>query len=240
MKLLFARLRNRWTCLRYRNRKLDPAARRNLNALAHLDQSRPAKSYRYAVVDVETTGFDLRRDRILSLAAVRIFDGRILLGQTFNEVVNPGRDIPQASIKLHGIFPSQVANARTEEEVFSDFLDFLGKDILVAHHAAFDLNFLNKIMTGKYGFSLQNLTLDTETLFREIVDLPRLPPSRAARYQTGYSLDTIADHFDIEIQDRHTAIGDAIVTAMIFQRILARLNSGSDPVNRLVRAGYRF
>ena len=240
MKLFFARLRNRWTCLRHGNRKLDPAARCNLNALAHLEPSRPAKSYRYAVVDMETTGFDLRRDRMLSLAAVRIFDGRILLGETFNEMVNPGRDIPRTAIKLHGIFPSQVANARSEEEVFSDFLEFLGNDILVAHHAAFDLNFLNKIMRGKYGFGLQNLTLDTETLFREIVFLPPLLPTRAARYQSGYSLDTIADHFSIEIQDRHTAMGDALATAMIFQRILARLNKGQDPVRRLVETGYRF
>lgn len=240
MKLFLARLRNRWIRLRLRNRRLDSAALTNLKALDHLDLSRPAKSYRYVVVDVETTGVDLRRDRMVSIAAVRVIEGRILLGQIFNEMVNPGREIPRASIKLHGIFPSLVAEARPAEDVFSDFLDFLGDDILVAHHAGFDLNFLNKIMKRKYGFGLQNLTLDTEKLYHEIIFLPLLIPSRAARYQTGYSLDAIADHFDIEIQDRHTAMGDALATAMIFQRILARLNKGLDPVHCLVRTGYRF
>ena len=240
MKLFLARLRNRWLRLRLRNRQLDSVARSNLKALDHLDPSRPAKSYRYVVVDVETTGVDLRRDRMVSIAGVRVFEGRILLGQIFNEMVNPGREIPRAAIKLHGIVPGLVAESRTAEEVFSDFLDFLGDDILVAHHAGFDLNFLNKIMKRQYGFGLQNLTLDTEKLSREIIFLPLLPPSRAARYQIGYSLDAIADHFGIEIQDRHSAMGDALATAMIFQRILARLNKGRDPVRRLVKAGYRL
>jgi hypothetical protein len=61
VKIFFARLRNRWIRLRLRNRRLDPAAWSNLKALDHLDPSRPAKSYRYVVVDVETTGVDLRR-----------------------------------------------------------------------------------------------------------------------------------------------------------------------------------
>ena len=240
MKLFLARLRNHWIRLRLRNRRLDPAARRNLKALDHLDPSRPANSYRYVVVDVETTGVDLRRDRMVSIAAVRVFEGRILLGQIFNEMVNPGREIPRASIKVHGIYPGRVAQARTGEEVFSDFLDFLGDDILVAHCAAFDLNFFNKMMKRRYGFRLQNLVLDTEKLYREIVFLPLQPPSRAARFQSGYSLDAIADHFAIEIQDRHTAMGDALATAMIFQRMLARLNKGLDPVQRLVKTGYRL
>ena len=240
MKLFLARLRNRWIRLRLRNRQLGNAARSNLKALDHLDLSRPAKSYRYVVVDVETTGVDLRHDRMVSIAAVRVCEGKILLGQIFNEMVNPDREIGRAAIKLHGIVPGLVAEARTAKEVFSDFLDFLGEDILVAHHAGFDLNILNKIMKSKYGFGLQNLALDTEKLFCEIVFYPFLLTSRAARLQSGYSLDAIADHFGIEIQDRHTAMGDALATAMIFQRILARLNKGQDAVHRLVKAGYRF
>jgi DNA polymerase-3 subunit epsilon len=240
VKIFFARLRNRWIRLRLRNRRLDPAAWSNLKALDHLDPSRPAKSYRYVVVDVETTGVDRRRDRMVSIAAVRIFEGRILLGQIFHEMINPGREIPPASIELHGIFPGRVAEARTDGEVFNDFLDFLGDDILVAHHAGFDLYFLNKMMKRKYGFALQNLALDTEKLYRKIVFLPFQLPSRAARFQSGYSLDAVADHFGIEIQDRHTAMGDALATAMIFQRILARLNKGRDPMQRLLKTGYRF
>jgi DNA polymerase-3 subunit epsilon len=240
VKLFIARLRNRWIRLRLGNRRLDPAAWRNLKALDHLDPSRPANSYRYVVVDVETTGVDLRRDRMLSIAAVRIFEGKILLGQIFNKMVNPGQEIPRSSIKVHGIFPGRVAEAGTDEEVLSEFLDFLGDDILVAHCAGFDMNFLNKMMKRKCGFGLQNLVLDTEKLYHEIIVLPRQVPSRSARFQCSYSLDSIADHFGIEIQDRHTAMGDALATAMIFQRMLARLNKGLDPVHRLVKMGNHF
>jgi len=240
VKLFMARLRNRLTSIRFRNRELDSSARDNLKSLDHLVPSRPAKSYRYVAIDVETTGVNLHRDRMLSIGAVRIVEGKILLGKTFSEMVNPDREIPGASIKVHGIVPSQTAAARFAGEVFTDFLNFLGMDILVAHHAGFDLHFLNRMMKQKYGFPLQNLILDTEKLYCEIVLHPLRPPSRASRIQSGYTLDAIADHFGIEIQDRHTAMGDALATAMIFQRILARLNNGLDPMRRLVKTGYRF
>lgn len=240
MKLFFARLRNRWCRLRHRNRKLDPAARSNLKALDHLDPSRPASSYRYVAVDIETTGLDLLRDRMVSIGAVRVVEGRILLGQIFNEMVNPERDMPHSSIKLHGIVPNRIARARSAGEVFQDFLAFLGQDILVAHHAGFDLNFLNQIMKQKYGFPLQNLVLDTMELCREMVFLPLRPPSRVSRFQSHHTLEDAARHFGIEIWDRHTAVGDAMATAMILQRLLARIDKGSGQLSKLVKKGFLF
>jgi DNA polymerase-3 subunit epsilon len=240
VKLLFARLRNRWIRFRFRNQELDSLARANLKALDHLDPSRPVQSYRYVAVDLETTGLDLRRDRVVSIGAVRIIEGRILLSDVFNEMVNPGREIPRSSIELHGIVPARVAQARSAEEVFSDFLAFLGQDVLVAHHAGFDLYFLNRMMQEKYGFPLQNLALDTMELCREIVFLPQRPPSRVSRLQARHTLEDAARHFGIEIWDRHTAVGDAMATAMIFQRILARIDKGPGRLGRLVRTGACF
>ncbi|UCF92252.1 MAG: 3'-5' exonuclease, partial [Desulfobacterales bacterium] len=155
MRLFLARLRNRWIRAHFRSRGLPPPARDNLKALDHVDLSRPANAYRYVAVDVETTGLNRRRDCVVSIGAVRIFEGRILLGQVFNEMLNPGRELPRASIELHGIVPGRLAQARLAGEVLGDFLAFLGVDILVAHHAGFDLHFLNKLMKQHYGFPLQ-------------------------------------------------------------------------------------
>jgi DNA polymerase-3 subunit epsilon len=240
VKLFFARLRNRWTRIRLRNRELDPPSRSNLKALDHLDPSRSARSYRYVAVDLETTGLDLHRDRVVSIGAVRVVEGRILLGQIFNETVNPGQEMSHSSIKLHGIVPARLAQARSPAEVFQDFLAFLGQDIVVAHHAGFDLHFLNQMMKQKYGFPLQNLVLDTMELCREIVFLPLRPPSRVSRFQTRHTLEDAARHFGIEIWDRHTAVGDAMATAMIFQRILARIEKGSGQLSKLVKKGFLF
>jgi DNA polymerase-3 subunit epsilon len=233
--LTYARLRNRLTRFRLRNTALDTLARNNLKALDHIKPSQPAESYNYVALDLETTGLSLRHDRVVSIGAVRIVDGRIVLGDIFNEIVNPRREIPRASVALHGIVPGRAGGARSAAEVFKDFVAFLGADILVAHHAGFDLHFLNRMMKEKYGFRLQNLTLDTMELCCKVVFKPLRLPTRSDRSHLRCSLDAAANNLGIEIKDRHTAMGDALATAMIFQRILTRIDHGSGSLRKLLR-----
>ena len=241
MNLFLTRLRNRWLRARLKGRELHPLAKTNLSALGHLDLSRKARSYRYVVVDLETTGLSLSHDRVVSVGAFRVVEGRVRLGDVFNELVNPGRNIPESSIKIHGIVPDMVAEARPAWEVFDSFLAFLGMDILVAHHAGFDLDFINKVMRRSHGFPLQNLVLDTVSLCREIAFPPHRYPYGINLNNRKYSLDAVAEHFGIEIYQRHTAIGDALAAAMVFQQILARLEKGgSGFLRNLVRAGGVF
>ena len=177
----------------------------------------PAADAPLLAVDLETTGLSPSRDRVLSVAAFRIVEGRIRLGDVLSSLVNPGRSIPAAAIKIHGILPSMVSNAPLAVDVFDEFLDYLGTDILVGYHVGFDLHFLNKIMKQRYSFPLQNLVLDTRLMCRKIVfPLP-------LRYKGDPDLDTVADHFGVDTFERHSAIGDALATAMIFQRIMAQL-----------------
>jgi DNA polymerase-3 subunit epsilon len=241
LNFFLTRLRNRWLRARLKAKALHPLARTNLGALDHLNLSLTARSYRYVVVDLETTGLSLSHDRVVSVGAFRVVEGRVRLGDLFNELVNPGRNIPPSSIKIHGIVPDMVAEARPAWEVFDAFLAFLGVDILVAHHASFDLNFLNKVMRRSYGFPIQNLVLDTVPLCREIAFPPHRYPYGINLNQRRYGLDQVAKHFGIKIYQRHTSIGDALATAMVFQRILARLENGSSGILRdLVRAGGVF
>lgn len=226
-------LRNLWLRYRFRFAALAPAARRNLEAPARLRLTAPARSCSYVVVDVETTGFDPDRDRVVSIGALRVVEGRIRLGDAFHELVNPDRPIPASSIRIHGIIPAMVAGARPFGEVFDDFLHYLGPDVVVAHHAVFDLQFLNGAMKEKYGFELQNLVLDTVPMCREILFRPGL------RYPFGidldsrqYSLDNVAKVLGIAISRRHSALGDSLATAMILQRVLARLEKGESGLLR--------
>jgi DNA polymerase-3 subunit epsilon len=218
--LLLARLRNRWTRNRFRGKDLNPTARANLAALDHLNPNENAKNQRYVVFDLETTGLDLTKDRVLSVAAFRVIDGRLPFGDLFCTLVNPSRSIPSSSIKVHGIVPDMVADAPEFGEVFDQFLHYLGTDILVGYHVRFDLHFLNLQMKRTYGFSLQNLVLDVEQMCRNMV-FPKHLGSYALRFRSNPSLDEVARHFGVEIHERHTAVGDALATAMIFQRILA-------------------
>ena len=249
-RLFTARVINRWIRSRIRKKSLAPLASANLNALDHLDGSSPADLYAYTVVDIETTGLDLKNSRIVSIGAFKLMEGRIHLGRMFDQLVNPGRDIAAESITVHGIVPAMVATSPTGPAALEAFLKYLGSDILVAHNARFDLNFLNRLMRAQHGFALQNLVIDTLPLCEHLLlpkicrPMPRRPKllgrgavNPALRHNRR-SLEAIAHHLGIKIHRRHSAVGDALATAMIFQRSLAKLGSrGQGRLTDLIRAG---
>lgn len=222
LNLALARFRNRWIRKRLQVKELPPLAVANLQALDHLSLNQRIKNLRFVVLDLETTGLSLTRDHVVSMAAYRVVEGRILLGDTFNSLVNPDRTIPSSAVRIHGIMPSMVARAPLLEEVFDQFLCYLGTDILVGYHVKFDLNFLNICMQQRFGFPLQNLVIDAMLLCRKIL-FPGHLRSYALRLKGDQDLDAVAKHFGIQIHERHSALGDALATAMIFQRILAEL-----------------
>jgi DNA polymerase-3 subunit epsilon len=133
--------------------------------------------------------------------------------------------------------PSMVDDAPSFAEVFEKFLGYLGTDILVGYHVRFDLHFLNVYMRQTHGFSVQNLVLDAQSMCRKVCFPPHLR-SYAGRLKGLQDLDTVARHFRIEIQERHTALGDALATAMIFQRILIEIEkSGPGRLKNLLAIG---
>jgi len=233
--LVKARLKNKLLRARLGSRELPPAATANLEALDHLDPSRPAREFRYTFLDLETTGLNPDEDRVVSVGAVRMVGGRVRLGEVFSELVNPGRGIPVESIRIHGITPAQVAGARPAWEVFEDFLTWLGSDILVAHYARFELHFINYTMHRLYGFPLQNLVLDTVIMTERVV-LPS-DPYGIGRHKSERTLDSLARRFAISRAARHTALGDALLTAQLFQRMLALMRKKGPPtLAQLMRA----
>ena len=223
MSLVKAKLANLLLRRRLKRRGLHPHALANLEALEGLDPAAPINQCRFVVLDTETTGMDPEKDRVVSVGAVRVVSGRVRLGEAFSELVNPGRDIPAMAVKVHGITPDKIASARHGAEVFEDFLGFLGRDILVAHYAKFDLHFINRVMRERYGFPLQNLVLDTVLMCQAVVLAS--DPYGISRHQKACRLEALAQRFGIAAPERHTALGDALITAMIFQRMLARLEA---------------
>ena len=224
MNLWQAKLANRLARTRLARRKLAPEVRQNLLALEGKSRREMAISQRYVVVDLETTGLDHAKDRVVSVGAFRVVEGKIRLGEVFSELANPGRGIPVESIKVHGITPDNIRHARPAWEVFRDFLGFLGHDILVAHHARFDLFFLNRVMRAQYGMHLQNLVVDTVLMCRAIHIEP--DPYGQKKGAKRCSLDVLAARYGLEVPERHTALGDALATALILQRLLPDMAAG--------------
>lgn len=175
---------------------------------------RPIKTLTFVVFDTETTGLQPSQgDQIVQIGAVRIVNGRILSGESFNRIVNPGRPIPPESIKFHGITDDMVRDKPPVGVVLPQFHAFAADSVLVAHNAAFDLKFL-KLRERELGLTFDHPVIDTMML-SNYLDGP----------EAGHSLDAICDRFGIEIADRHTALGDAIVTAAVLLRQLDALEA---------------
>lgn len=172
----------------------------------------PLDRLHYVVFDTETTGLSPSTgDEIIQIAAVRVVGGRILTGETFNTLVNPKRTIPPESIPFHGVTDAMVVDKPTVDKVLPQFRAFVSGAVMVAHNAAFDLKFL-KMKERAAGVAFDGPVLDTMLLSRMLLG-----------NDGDHTLDGIAERLGIAVVDRHTALGDSLVTAAVFLRMVEML-----------------
>jgi DNA polymerase III subunit epsilon len=139
---------------------------------------------------------------------VRILNGRLLAGETFESLVDPQRSLPEASVAVHGITREMIAGQPTIDAVLPRFRRFAEDTVLVGHNAAFDMRFL-QLKEAQTGVRFEQPVLDT--LLLSAVAHPE---------QASHSLDEIATRFGVTVFGRHTALGDALVTAEVFLRLV--------------------
>jgi DNA polymerase-3 subunit epsilon len=163
------------------------------------------------VFDTETTGLEPSGgDKIVSIGAVRIVNGRLLRQETYEQLVTPGRRCG-ASSRIHGITDEMLAGQPRIEAVLPAFARFADGSVLVGHNLAFDLKFLELEAAGT-GVVFTHPVLDTLLLS------PVVNPDHA-----DHSLEAIAGRLGVSVLGRHSALGDAILTGEIFLRLVALL-----------------
>lgn len=195
-------------------------------------EARTVGETRFVVLDTETTGLDAYRDRILSIGLVPIQNGRIRIRDTREWFLR--QDVfREQSVPIHGIMKEGPNTRLPEREVLLMLSDYLKDSVVVGHHIAFDRSIL------QYAYRRQELPmpepvfLDTEHLYRHTrIKSPLL------RKKERYPLDDLAAQYDISCKDRHTALGDAHITALAFMHMLQDLRmEGTSALSSLFKKG---
>lgn len=171
-------------------------------------QERP--SSRVVVLDCETTGLDVQEDKILSIGAVALKDGVIYVEDHFSRYLQQPF-IKAASIPIHGIVASSHQALVTEAEALQDLLAYIRNANIIGHHIQFDIQIINQALHQMKLPTLKNKIQDTADLYLKYKGIPH-------RIET--SLDELCKEFKIVKKDRHTALGDAFLTAQVYQRML--------------------
>ncbi len=220
MKIFWRRLSNHYYRRHLRRKDLPEEMRTYLEAFHKFDFKKTIAGTEFVVFDTETTGLHAKKgDRIISISAVRMREGRIDLADAFHEMVNPNRDIPSASAVIHEILPRMVAGKPVIDEIMPEFIRYIGSSVLVAHHEWLDMSFLNRELVRLYGFPIQNIVLDTAVL-DQVLLVRRTPVSERSSLQINSTLSSVAERYRVQVEELHSSFWDAVATAQIFQQML--------------------
>ncbi|WP_240665612.1 PolC-type DNA polymerase III [Lutibacter sp. HS1-25] len=182
----------------------------------HIDTVKNCKKYanyeniRFVALDTETTGFDYENDRILCIGAVAIQNNRILVSDSFEVYIK--QDVfNKETVKIHGIRKNGTEIKVSEEEALIAFLDYLDDAIIIAHHTKFDMTMINNALKRLNVGPIQSKQLDTNYIHKKI--------ATEDRFKKLFSLDELCEIYNVKKHDRHTALGDALITAYIFLKL---------------------
>ena len=182
------------------------------------------REQRWVVLDLETTGLNLNKDRVLSIGAVVIEDGAIDFSQQFERTLQCTDVKLGPSVLIHGIGPSAIAAGSDPALALVEFMEYVGDSPILAFHAPFDQHMLGRALKDHLGYKLQHPFLDVADI------APMLCPQANIR-EAG--LDEWIDWFKLEVFERHNASADALATAdlalILFSR--ARQQQIHSPLN---------
>jgi DNA polymerase-3 subunit epsilon len=188
---------------------------------------------RFCVLDCETTGLDPKQHRIVSIGAVAVTQGQIELGDTL-EIMLQVRFNTAATL-VHGITRSETRDALEEPDALALLLSYLGDGVIVGHHINHDLHMIDAALARCSDARLRNRHLDSGRLMQQLLQCGAFGPEAVL---SDPSLDALCRFFGILPHDRHTAPGDAFLTAEILIRQLrAARRCGLGTLAAILQAG---
>lgn len=175
-------------------------------------QPKSIETTRFVVFDTETTGLNIVNDRILSIGAIGINNNQIAVSDTFEYYLIQD-EFNAETVEIHGLLKEGVFDKTSEKEAIEKFLKYLGNSVIIAHHAAFDIEMMNAALKRLNLPKLKNKFIDTGILYKKL----------EGKKDNHFNLDVLCEEFNIPKHDRHTASGDAFITALLFLKIISKL-----------------
>ncbi|PQJ74704.1 3'-5' exonuclease [Polaribacter gangjinensis] len=180
------------------------------------DSKKTFSEIRFVILDTETTGLNIKHDKILSIGAIAVKNESINVADSFECFVKQAI-FDKNTVEIHGIrkYDSQKI---AEEKAIQDFLKFIKNAVLVGHHINFDIEMLNNSLSKMGVPKLKNILLDTGNLHKKtLLDTT----------DHHFSLDELIKMYKITPHDRHNALGDAMITAQLFLKITKKLSKNN-------------
>ncbi len=170
----------------------------------------------YVVIDCEMTGLNPKKDKLLSIGAVRVQNGEIDLNGAFYETIfQEERFLKKETINIHQISHQDVSEGRRESVVLSELSDFVGNSITMGHFFKIDLNFLRPLLKNDFLYPSLDTRLMTEYLLKRKNPL--------ADFKDQLQLTRLANKFDIPLFSSHHALSNAMTTACLFLKVAKKL-----------------
>ena len=164
----------------------------------------------FVVFDIETTGLDSLSNEIIEIGALKVKDGKVV--DTFDHLIKPSHPISDFITNLTGITNEMVETAETIEEVLTQFINFIGDNILMGHNVNFDINFVYDHAEKYNNHILNNDFIDTLRLARKL--LPELSHHR---------LSDLADYYNIDKTGHHRALKDVEMTLEVYNHLVEEI-----------------
>lgn len=186
-----------------------------------IKKNSPLDELRFVCFDSESTSLDPTSARLLSLAAVSITNEGIDIKTSLDCFIRWAGDEKPENVEIHGVTNQQSKEGMEPEDVIKLFLEYIKGSVLIAHNINFDKAMFEAIFKKYFGpLKLKNPLLDTA---RMAIRLELAPMERNNYNSDDYTLDALFDRYDILPLERHSALGDAYSTALLFMKLKEKL-----------------
>lgn len=189
--------------------------RRHQGPPTDIDPATPLIDLPVLVFDTESTGLDIKTDRLVQIGGVRVHGDRIFPVATIDRLLNPHIPIPPSATAIHGLTNGMVASMPTFVDLWPSLSPLMRGAVMVGHAIAFDIAMLRRECALAAIPFAPPPTLDTLLLASLLL---------ADRIKDRPTLDSVAAALDVDCHGRHTALGDALMTAEIYVRLIPLMN----------------